>query len=70
MFNKLGRADLEMLVQRIADRIDATPPGDRERLLVKAFMLLADRHGDVGAAVQSLEEAALCGGVPGRGRTQ
>lgn len=68
MFNRLGRADLEMLVQRIADRIDSTPPGDRERLLVKAFMLLADRHGDVDAASQSLEEAALCGNVPGRGR--
>jgi hypothetical protein len=64
----MSRADLETLVQRIADRVDATPPAERERLLVKALMLLADRHGDVDAAIRSLEEAAQCGGVPGRGR--
>lgn len=65
---ELGRADLETLVQRIADRIDATPPAARERLLVKAFLLLADRHGDVDAAIRSVDDAAECGDVRGRGR--
>ncbi len=57
----LERAALETLVQRLAERIDRTAPGEREKLLVKAFMLLAERQGDLDLAVNSLDDAAECG---------
>src|ERR1700761_6064370 len=57
----LDRASLETLVQRLAERLDDTAPEARERLLVKAFMLLAERHGDLDLAIGSLDDAAKCG---------
>ncbi len=55
----LGRDGLETLFPRLAQQIDAVPREARERFLVKAFLLLADKHGDVATAISCLEEAAL-----------
>lgn len=57
----LGRDGLERLIQRLAERIDATAPDRRERFLTKAFMLLADRHGHLDSALASLDDAARHG---------
>jgi hypothetical protein len=62
----LGRDGLERLFPHLAQRLDATPGEGRERLLVKAFLLLADAHGDIDDALWSLDEAAACGVENGR----
>ena len=51
----------------LAEHLDATAPGGRERFLAKAFLLLADTHGDVDAAIRALWGAAETAVVAGRG---
>lgn len=66
----LGRDGLERLFPRLAEVIDATPAKARERLLAKAFLLLADIHGDVDAALRSLDEAVTSSNIDERRRAQ
>lgn len=63
----LDRDGLETLFPTLADRLDAIATDMREVFLLKAFLLLADAHGDVRTAIACLEEAAASGHVPGRG---
>ena len=66
----LGREGLEALFPKLAEQIDAVPPAARERFLVKAFLLLAEAHGQTDVALRCLDEAAHVpdDGGPGAGR--
>jgi hypothetical protein len=66
----LGRDGMEALFPSVAGHIDAMPPAARERFLMKAFLLMADTHGDLEAALRALETAARSGSVEGRGSSQ
>jgi hypothetical protein len=63
----LDRNGLEALFPMLADRLDTIAGDMREVFLIKAFLLLADAHGDARTALACLEEAATSGHVPGRG---
>lgn len=67
---ELGRDGLEALFPKLAEHIDATPPAARERFLVKAFLLLADTHGDLDAALRCLDDARASAAQAGRGTPQ
>lgn len=67
---ELGRAGLETLFPKLAEYIDATPPAARERFLVKAFLLLADAHGQLDVALRCLDDAQASAAQAGRGRPQ
>src|SRR4051812_25234735 len=54
----LGRNGLEALFPKLAEHIDHTPPGTRERFLVKAVLLLAEAHGNLDVALRCLDDAA------------
>lgn len=58
---------METVFPHLADRLDGVGQDMRETFLVKAFLLLADAHGDVRTALECLEEAATSGHAPGRG---
>ncbi|MGP9820213.1 hypothetical protein ACTZWW_09365 [Salinarimonas sp. NSM] len=51
----------ERLLPHLNARLDGTHEEGREPLLLKAFLLLADAHGDLGTALRCLEEAAVGG---------
>lgn len=68
--SELGRAGLEALFPKLAEHIDATPPPARERFLVKAFLLLADAHGQLDAALRCLDDARASTAHEGRGTPQ
>jgi hypothetical protein len=56
----------EAVFPHLADRLDAVGDEMREVFLVKAFLLLADAHGDARTALECLEEAATSGHASGR----
>jgi hypothetical protein len=68
--SELGRDGLEALFPKLAEHIDATPPAARERFLVKAFLLLADTHGDLATALRCLDDARASAAQAGRGTPQ
>lgn len=51
----------ERLLPHLIDRLDGIHADARESLLTKAFLLLADAHGDVTTAIACIEEAAGAG---------
>ena len=67
MGSGLGPDGLEVLFPALAEHLDATAPGQRERFLAKAFLLLAEIHGDADAAIRALRESAATAVVAGRG---
>ncbi|MGJ3263010.1 MAG: hypothetical protein ACFE0R_07225 [Salinarimonas sp.] len=56
-----GGSATNRLLSHLSTRLDGLDAEVRESLLVKAFMLLADAHGDVATAITCLEEAASSG---------
>lgn len=52
---------IEAIFPHLSERLEAVGEEMREVFLVKAFLLLADAHGDVRTALSCLEEAATSG---------
>lgn len=62
-----GGDSADVVFPHLTDRLDAVGEEMREVFLVKAFLLLADAHGDVRTVLDCLEEAATSGHAPRRG---
>ncbi|GGK49649.1 hypothetical protein [Salinarimonas ramus] len=56
-----GRGTAQALMPHLSDRLDTIPEDHRESMLVKAYLLLAEAHGDLATAVACLEDAARIG---------
>jgi|GEM_PF-2491188 len=59
--------ETQSVFPHLADRLDAVGEEMREVFLVKAFLLLADAHGDTRTVLDCLDEAATSGHARGPG---
>ena len=53
----MTQSEIDQLYDRLAALIDGTPPAEREKVLLRVLIALADRVDDYGKVVDAIDQS-------------